>query len=159
MPDGSVYVAPPRTTADHLRARGIPYMTITLPLHEPHVDDALLRLAAERDAAELAENAAWAELSNDDEIGDDHPKALEANRLADVTNEVCLRMCGAPAQTFLGVMGKIRALCCIHEGEAPGLEIFGHYLPATDRPSTDERLVVSILADLLQMAARTQVAL
>ena len=54
----------------------------------------------------------------------------------------------ARATTLPGLLVKIRAVRYCRSGDDAGPEIFGYYPVRNDKPATDERLILSLLADL-----------
>ncbi len=109
----------------------------------PHSDAALIRLGVELDAARAVEDAFFAiHRHNTDEEND--AATQPCSILVDQIEEKA-------AVSFEGLMVKVRALMWCRVGEPMELDDFCDGYPLG--PSTDVRLVVSIIADLTRMGA------
>ncbi len=115
-------------------------------------DAVLLRLGTEFDAVHALERAAWDAMTDDDTVNDRHPSFVAMRAAADRTEVIVTRILAVPAATAAGVLVKTRALAWCRSGEEAGVEMFAIYPWSNREPCEDEKMVVSILADLYQMA-------
>jgi hypothetical protein len=109
----------------------------------PHPDAELMRLGVDLDAARAVEDAFFAVYRhNTDEENEaaTEPCSILVDQIEDIA-----------ATTLDGLMVKVRALMWCRVGEPMDLDDFCDGYPLG--PSTDVRLVVSIIADLTRMGA------
>jgi hypothetical protein len=117
------------------------------PLRQPEEnadpDAALVALGKHLDEAKAAETKAWAEAGPEDDPPG--PTAAYERTLA-VTRQIE----ATPAVTLAGLQVKMRALQWSRSGRPLTTDEILHY-PRWDNPTTGERLMVSVLADLNAM--------
>jgi hypothetical protein len=111
-------------------------------------DATLLRLGAELDTAYAAENEAWTAAGD---VDDDHPMHVLADKLGEVTGGIVDLIEAERAATLAGLLVKTRAVRWCRTGDAAGPEIFGRYPWINRSLATDERLIISLMADLYTM--------
>lgn len=109
----------------------------------PCPDADLLRLRPLLDAAAAVEAQVWANAGPEDV-----PPGLEEahGRITDILDQIE----ATPAATLDGIYVKIRAFqWCREDRPITGADVLPYY--SGERPATDERLMVSLLADLEAM--------
>lgn len=137
MPDGSIH-------AD---------LAAALPQLASSSDAALLAIGALFDAANEREQAASVPAEGADE---EDLRSAVLDALDDATGVLVDRIIDLPATSLEGLLIKTRALRWARTGGEAGPEIFGYFPGIPDLPqgpgSTDERLVIALLADLYRIA-------
>ena len=112
----------------------------------PVQDALLLRLGRAFHEACAREAAAWKAAAVEGDV--EGPLGIAADRLNKGMNPLLTQIEKARATTLPGLLVKIRAVRYCRSGDDAGPEIFGYHPFRDDKPATDERLILSLLADL-----------
>lgn len=140
-------------TAAAVAGIAVVYGCTPTPAAADSPDVTIVRLGADLNASWAAENEAWEVYDGIPGADDDHPSFIRAAALTARSSKIVGTIEQTPAFTLAGLVVKGRALRWCRSHEPIDAEFFANpMLTHVPTLTTDERLVVSLLADLHVMS-------